>query len=601
LGKAKILSHLGDGLYSIIYYRDVKLAKQIYEGLAAEVEKLMTPVYGPGGLNDQFDALIPYEVYAQGEFDTWLSLWAKCASKLPKCPEISTYDQEVKGWAKILIEHRSKMGDIKSQITDATSKIVKNTLEMAHLQTNAINKEQTTLSAWAVDRNDDTGTEDPIPDETEVGTIETYGVVKDPAGGYLPAAGVNLLPHTGGGFTYDGARDRIAQPIASNGVYASANNYAQFLFASMTKRARYLTAKVTGKPGGNTLNIECYGATPSQDTPSGELYKSGVFPMKLNGVPVSYMSCGAGAFKVDDWVIVQFSGDYMTAPTVIGFVSNPKGCPCVLEYSIQAGGALSGDTTQDIIKGESGTPVTINFTDPDVGFTTWTDGRADFPTRQDVNVTTCPVNVTAQIVTVSWPATFTARITNQSWWASGISGFSGSSSGDVFTFSQQGCTQFIGELQNNQPTNIWCYPAAGFDVFDPYSGMYLNRSQPWPDVVSSRGAFVDEPGGDWYEWWEINGLHINSTSNSYTIERQTGSVTGHGGYYRNTCVNIWYYAHYTGSITRSSWALTDLQNWLEDYPLTLRHIATGAKRLYVATNVVKNDGESFITITYTKE
>lgn len=51
----------------------------------------------------------------------------------------------------------------------------------------------------------------------------------------------------------------------------------------------------------------------------------------LTNIPVVYLNCNAAAFDVGDRAIVEFQGQDWSAPRVIGFVDNPRGCgwPCV--------------------------------------------------------------------------------------------------------------------------------------------------------------------------------------------------------------------------------------------------------------------------------
>ena len=52
----------------------------------------------------------------------------------------------------------------------------------------------------------------------------------------------------------------------------------------------------------------------------------------LESVPISYMTCNAAAFEVDDRVLVRFDGQDWTAPRVIGFESEPQPCEeCFIE------------------------------------------------------------------------------------------------------------------------------------------------------------------------------------------------------------------------------------------------------------------------------
>ena len=64
----------------------------------------------------------------------------------------------------------------------------------------------------------------------------------------------------------------------------------------------------------------------------------------LTRVPVEYLTCNCTAFSVGDRVVVQFTGQNWSAPKVIGFESNPKGC---------------GEHAVFIIGGTSGTSVAV--------------------------------------------------------------------------------------------------------------------------------------------------------------------------------------------------------------------------------------------------
>ena len=56
----------------------------------------------------------------------------------------------------------------------------------------------------------------------------------------------------------------------------------------------------------------------------------------LVNVPIEYMECNAGPFKIDDQVLVQFQDQDWEQPVVIGFKDNPKSCliPFTVELTI---------------------------------------------------------------------------------------------------------------------------------------------------------------------------------------------------------------------------------------------------------------------------
>lgn len=117
----------------------------------------------------------------------------------------------------------------------------------------------------------------------------------------------------------------------------------------------------------------------------------------LNNVPITYMSCHAEIFSVGDRVVVQFEGMDWAAPKIIGFVDHPK--PCIrytLHYTSEWGGAISGNTTQSVIKGRDGTEVSWYQVSPYVGFKRWKDNGSTNPVRRDLDVQ-ADINAEAEV------------------------------------------------------------------------------------------------------------------------------------------------------------------------------------------------------------
>ena len=72
--------------------------------------------------------------------------------------------------------------------------------------------------------------------------------------------------------------------------------------------------------GANTCNLDLEAAASSQQNIDVNQGTS------LAGVPIEYMYCNAGAFEVDDVVLIEFTNQDYATPKVIGFKSNPKRC-----------------------------------------------------------------------------------------------------------------------------------------------------------------------------------------------------------------------------------------------------------------------------------
>lgn len=76
----------------------------------------------------------------------------------------------------------------------------------------------------------------------------------------------------------------------------------------------------------------------------------------LTNVPIEYMTCNGGAFRVDDEVVIEFGGQNWNSPKVVGFRTNPQGCGSlwVIPYKIYTGATF---TLQLDSYGEISTPI----------------------------------------------------------------------------------------------------------------------------------------------------------------------------------------------------------------------------------------------------
>jgi hypothetical protein len=158
------------------------------------------------------------------------------------------------------------------------------------------------VAAWCADLTEDlTGS---------VGTIEVPG----------ERGAVIIQPGHNGNAIYAAARDGQLQPSIAGDPSAVFYNLAMlpgWQKWKPTYRVGVITALDTDA---DTCSVTLDEALSSAQ---GLNINQGV---SLSNVPITYMTCNASAFAVGDRVVVKFTAQDFSAPTVVGFESNPRGC-----------------------------------------------------------------------------------------------------------------------------------------------------------------------------------------------------------------------------------------------------------------------------------
>lgn len=158
------------------------------------------------------------------------------------------------------------------------------------------------VAAWCADLTEDlTGS---------VGTIEVPG----------ERGAVIIQPGHNGNAIYAAARDGQLQPSIAGDPSAVFYNLAMlpgWQKWKPTYRVGVITALDTDA---DTCSVTLDEALSSAQ---GLNINQGV---SLSNVPIIYMTCNASAFAVGDRVVVKFTAQDFSAPTVVGFESNPRGC-----------------------------------------------------------------------------------------------------------------------------------------------------------------------------------------------------------------------------------------------------------------------------------
>lgn len=334
MGKAKILGHLGGGLYSIEYMHDVTYAKARIADLDKQIRELDLAIYGPNGLTEKLTEAELEIDRASTNFNNALAAWSACAES-PTCTNEKELMEAVKQAGKDKTNANTVYMQIRAVIADFNGRKWQATKEKGWLNSTAVSRETTYFNAWSVDHPGDDEA-DKIATGTLVGTVETYGVKYLTGQSTLsgPAPMVNVQRCYTNQAVYTAARDGRVLPISSQPTSGAIMNVLQFLYANVQNPVNAMGTVIGLNRAGNTMTVELFGNTlESGAAPDWPFGKTTI----LTNVPVSYRECNCRAFNIGDKVIVAFGGSKRANPVVIGFASNPKPCEDYIGWKFGSG------------------------------------------------------------------------------------------------------------------------------------------------------------------------------------------------------------------------------------------------------------------------
>lgn len=292
MGKAEIISHIGNGRYNIKLKYNTAYADALRAKLTDTITKLNTSLIVLGDEVTKYDnklALIVAElntIIATPPIDL-----DRVKDLLIKQSEYSAARMKSYGWRE-----------------SARVQRLSYLRRLAWLNNNVIS-ESTTFPAWCADLTENlTG---------DVGTIELPNTDNTT---------INIRPGYSGRAEYDNSRDGIRVPLGS--VSPASTFYNAAMHPGWLKwMPLYRYGTITSKDG-NTCNVSLETLT---DTMQGI---DVVYNSPLLNVPIEYMTCNGQAFEVGDSVIVEFRGQDLNNPYVIGFKENPRSCGMVYYLKI---------------------------------------------------------------------------------------------------------------------------------------------------------------------------------------------------------------------------------------------------------------------------
>lgn len=175
-------------------------------------------------------------------------------------------------------------------------------LEREHLTLQARMPADPALQLWCADVSEDLS-----------GTVATVEIPGE-RGGIPPL----IRPGFNGAAAYSPARDGQLQPALAGTAWSVFYNWG-LLAGWQTFQPAYRLGTITALEG-DTCTVDLDTALSSaQSLPINTA-------SNLTGVPIVYMDCNGAAFEVNDRVVVEFQGQDIANPRVIGFESHPRPC-----------------------------------------------------------------------------------------------------------------------------------------------------------------------------------------------------------------------------------------------------------------------------------
>lgn len=380
MGRARIDSHLGNGLYAVSYWRDVERAKRRLLEIEEQRHSIYMELYGPDGALSRRDAALEEFDRQFQAFEVALDEWATCVR------EGCGRENELKAR---MIEVTRRKQDAGAKYAGELGVIARLRAidlgllaEVGQLQSLGTSKEYESMNLWCVDFPHRTS--GPIAPGTIVGTTESYGAKGSEYGNSdleLPKPHINIMPSYQGRAIYDPERDNIQRPLGSMTTAEGLMNVLQFLYVANQNPAYAVGTLLFKDDETNTGDVELYGTTPTSRAPEG--YETRL----LVGVPIEYQNCNAKVFEIGDRVVVEFSGEKYESAKVIGFAEKPRKCDIIAaKYTADAPAFIEGKANQEIVAGQDAEEVRVIIPSLAHSFEGWSDGAPFRQVRRDTLV-----------------------------------------------------------------------------------------------------------------------------------------------------------------------------------------------------------------------
>jgi len=321
MGKGKILSHLGEGKYSVKLEYATSRAQEQIDLLNRNIRELQDKISTTQSERDQLES--DYS-------DAYNDLQSTIEDLASLKPGTDEYESKLKELDKKQAAYQEALAAYSQAMQNKRGIELEITALEKRIETiNKYLKKSETIEAWCVDYS--------LGLSGEVGTIE-------PAG---KADQINIRPGYIDDAEHDPARDGKLSSVFNMTAAQTYYNYAM-LPGARKWRPLYRTGVATGiDKENNTCNVNLdFCKFREIEGISLSLNQS----FWLLDVPIDYMSCDAAVFEEYDEVVVRFEGYDWTKPVVIGFVKEPLPCcPCDPDPSLKISGPGKASRGEEIV------------------------------------------------------------------------------------------------------------------------------------------------------------------------------------------------------------------------------------------------------------
>jgi len=304
MGKGRIVSHLGDGLYNVELLHDRDRIERELEFLAIRLSELNAELTT---LETERESLEADQDAISAQIDATIA-----AAEEGELPDVEALLAELAQASANIRAQDVRIGLVKGRILEAT----KRQQQLQSVPNDPVQQ------AWCADYTEDlTG---------EVATVEVpaEGVV----GEFATWRRAQIRPGYSGRATYSAARDGQMHHRLGQISYQAFYN-AAILPGVQRHKPQYRIGTVTAiDRDTDTCSLTIQGEDSSAqsltiDPPDLEYSRT--------GVPIEYMECNSTPFEVGDRVLVEFQGRDWDQPKVIGFEADPRPCSMLAIYEIR--------------------------------------------------------------------------------------------------------------------------------------------------------------------------------------------------------------------------------------------------------------------------
>ena len=383
MGRARVLSSLGDGLFLIERPRDMVRRVELEERLQERLAELLAII---AEIEAAIALLEAERQVFLDEYDSAFALYMEAVND----PEVE--QEVVSGYRKAMNAAMRSALPLSGQIAEKTRSRDLNALELASVQMrlddigDAESRYNAPFQAWCMDLTESIGP------GTIVATAEIPG----------EPSRVLIYPRARKQGQYQPGRDGELVPREwqdPNQVFYNAAILPGWQKFKPTYRVGTISAL-----SGNTCSV----ALDAVDSTAQGLDVNQ--SQTLSGLPIEYMNCNGFAFAIGDRVVVEFQNRRWDGDKrVIGFVSNPKACvlpptiylfvyPDLMQAEPGSKGffetLLGGDMVTPVPTGKDGQPLCDPY--PFFGLPLG-DEFPPFPTCSDYFQTATPISITQNV------------------------------------------------------------------------------------------------------------------------------------------------------------------------------------------------------------